>query len=185
MEPSSLYVQLEHIADLPTNRVNSQRNPSLYEVWRQEITEDNEKQTVRRMRWDGKVPEICFGTKASAAPRSTPAAGYGGGELQDQLPPLPEQGGQPCTRRDLGAESQVTGGSRDEVGDTQRQYTPAGTVDAGTREIGVPATPGGGRSGLGRTLTWIVSGMVEKVVLCGALVKKEGQLLCKELSGAP
>ena len=32
----------------------------------------------------------------------------------------------------------VTGGSRDEVGDTHRHDTSAGTVDAGTREIGVP-----------------------------------------------
>ena len=30
------------------------------------------------------------------------------------------------------------GGSRGKVGDTQRQYTPSGTVDAGTRGIGVP-----------------------------------------------
>ena len=33
---------------------------------------------------------------------------------------------------------EVNGGSRDEVGDTQKQYTSAGNVDAGTREIGVP-----------------------------------------------
>ena len=32
---------------------------------------------------------------------------------------------------------EVTGGNRDEVGDTQRRYTSAGTVDTGTREIGV------------------------------------------------
>ena len=31
----------------------------------------------------------------------------------------------------------VTGGSRDEVGDTHRHDTSAGTVDAGTREIEV------------------------------------------------
>ena len=33
---------------------------------------------------------------------------------------------------------EVSGGSRDEVGDTQRQHTSARTVDAGTKEIGVP-----------------------------------------------
>ena len=33
---------------------------------------------------------------------------------------------------------EVSGGNRDEMGDSQKQYTPAGTVDAGTREIGVP-----------------------------------------------
>ena len=32
---------------------------------------------------------------------------------------------------------EVTGGNRDEVGDTQRRYTSAGTMDTGTREIGV------------------------------------------------
>ena len=32
---------------------------------------------------------------------------------------------------------EVAEGNRDEVGDTQRQYTSAGTMDAGTREIGV------------------------------------------------
>ena len=41
---------------------------------------------------------------------------------------------------------EVSGGSRDEVGDTQRWYTSAGPVNAGTREIGVPVTPGEGRS---------------------------------------
>ena len=33
---------------------------------------------------------------------------------------------------------EVAGGSRDEVGDTHRGYTSSGTVDTGTREIGVP-----------------------------------------------
>ena len=42
---------------------------------------------------------------------------------------------------------EVAGGSKDEVGDTQRQYTSIGTVGADTREIGVPVTPGEGRSG--------------------------------------
>ena len=33
---------------------------------------------------------------------------------------------------------EVAGGSRDKVGDTQRRYTSGGTVDANTRETGVP-----------------------------------------------
>ena len=33
---------------------------------------------------------------------------------------------------------EVDGGNKDKVGDTQRRYTSAGTVDAGTREIEVP-----------------------------------------------
>ena len=46
-KPSFPCAQLEHLADLLRNRVNSQWNPSLYEVWRQKILEDIEKQTVR------------------------------------------------------------------------------------------------------------------------------------------
>ena len=45
--------QLEHLANLLRNRVNSQWNPSLYEVWRQKIVEDIEKQTVRRLQSPG------------------------------------------------------------------------------------------------------------------------------------
>ena len=43
MEPSSPCAQLEHITDLLSNRMNSQWNPSLYEVWRPKIAEDIEK----------------------------------------------------------------------------------------------------------------------------------------------
>ena len=68
VEPSSLCAQLEHLADLPRNRVKSQWNPRLYEVWRQKIAEDIEKQTVRRLHWDGKVPGFCSGTRAATAP---------------------------------------------------------------------------------------------------------------------
>ena len=50
--------QVEHLADLLNNRVNCQQDPSLYEVWRQKVTEDIEKQMVRRVCWDGKVPGI-------------------------------------------------------------------------------------------------------------------------------
>ena len=51
-EPSSPNAQLEHLADLLRNRVNSQ-------VWRPKIVEDIEKQTVRRLHWVGKVPGMC------------------------------------------------------------------------------------------------------------------------------
>ena len=103
VEPSSPCVQLECLANLLRNRVNSQRHPNLYEVWRQKIAEDIKKQTVRRLCWDGKVPGICVGTKAAMAPSREPDAGYK--ELDHQLPPLPEQGGKPSTRRDLDAGS--------------------------------------------------------------------------------
>ena len=48
----------------------------LIEVWRTKIAEDIEKQTVRRLHWDGKVPGICVGTEAAAAPGPPPDAGY-------------------------------------------------------------------------------------------------------------
>ena len=57
--------------------MNSQWNPSLYEVWRQKIAEDIEKQAVTRVHWDSKVPGICVETKAAVAPYLAPAAGYG------------------------------------------------------------------------------------------------------------
>ena len=75
-EPSSPSVQLEHLADLQRNLGNSQQNPSLYEVWRPKIVEDIEKQTVKRLHWDGKVPGICAGNQATEAPGPIPAAGY-------------------------------------------------------------------------------------------------------------
>ena len=62
---------------------------------------------------------------------------------------------------------EVARGNRDEVGHTQRQYTPTGTVEAGyiiTREIGVPATPGEGRRiGPCWVLIQIVSSLVRKL----------------------
>ena len=56
--------------------MNSQQNPSLYEVLRPKIAEDIEKQMVRRFHWDTKVPGIYVGTKASVAPGLAPAIGY-------------------------------------------------------------------------------------------------------------
>ena len=65
VDPSSPCAQLEHLTDLLRNGMNSQQNPSLYEIWRQIIAEDIEKQMVRGSCWDGKVPGICMGTKAA------------------------------------------------------------------------------------------------------------------------
>ena len=68
---------MEYLADRLRKRVNSQWNPSLFEVWGQKVAEDMEKQTVRRVCWDCKVPGICARTKAAAAPGLAPAAGQG------------------------------------------------------------------------------------------------------------
>ena len=76
VDPSSPCAQLEHVASHLRNRVNSQQNPSLCEVWRPKIAEDIEKQLVRRLHWDGKVPGICTGTTAAVVPSLVPATGY-------------------------------------------------------------------------------------------------------------
>ena len=78
---------------------------------------------------------------------------------------------------------EVAGRSRDEVGDTQRQYTSTGTVDTGTREIGVQRHLEKGGVGPCQTLTQVVSGLVEKWD-CVVHVKNRRQLLCKELSSS-
>ena len=127
--------------------MNSQQNPSLYEVWRPKIVDDIEKQTVRKMRWDGKVPGIYTGTKAVAAPGPGPAAGA---ELEHQFPPLPEQGGQPSTRRDLDAGSHCRGWGRGEIDTkwvTDRGGThPMGLWTPAPERLGCQVTPGKGRS---------------------------------------
>ena len=74
-DSSSPCAWLEHLDDL-RNRVNSQLNPSLYEVWRPKIVEDIEKQMVRRLCWDSKVSGICTGTWAAVSSRPSPTAGY-------------------------------------------------------------------------------------------------------------
>ena len=43
VEPNSPCAQLEHLADLLRNRVNSQQYPNIYEDWRTKIVEDIEK----------------------------------------------------------------------------------------------------------------------------------------------
>ena len=42
-KPSFPCAQLKQLADFLRNRVNGQRNPSLYEVWRPKIVKDIEK----------------------------------------------------------------------------------------------------------------------------------------------
>ena len=41
------------------------------------LTENIEKQMVRRLFWDGKIPGICVGTKAAAVPGPVPITGHG------------------------------------------------------------------------------------------------------------
>ena len=106
-------MKMGHLADLLKNRVNSQWNPSLYEVWKPMIAEDIEKWMVRRLCKGSKVPGTCMGMKAAVTPGLVPGAGHQ--LLQEiwrrailaiatlQLPPLPEQGRQSRTRRDLDA----------------------------------------------------------------------------------
>ena len=75
-EPSSPCAQLEHLANLLSNRVNSQWNPSLYEVWRPNIVEDIEKPTMKRL---SQVRSLVSaqGPRSLWPPSQAPAAGYG------------------------------------------------------------------------------------------------------------
>ena len=57
--------QLGHLTNLLKNKVNSQQNPILYEVWNPNMAEDVEKQMVRRLYRDSKVPRTCMGTKVA------------------------------------------------------------------------------------------------------------------------
>ena len=106
------------------------------------IVEDIEKQMVRRVHWDGKVPGASAGTRAVAASGPECASACRtilGREPGQQLPPLPN-------REDRVAPGwswmlEVSRENKDEVGDAQRQCLPAETVDIGwvfTREIGEP-----------------------------------------------
>ena len=106
--------------------MNSQWNPSLYEVWRQKIAEDVEKQVVRRVCWDSKVPGICARTKVAVPP--------GRCLLQDMGRRVRAPAPSPTREGSLAPGGtwvlEVPGGNTDEVGDTQRCCSPAGTVDA-------------------------------------------------------
>ena len=101
-EPTSSCTQMGHLVDLLKNRVNSQQNPSLYEVWKPKTAEDVEKQMVRRLFKDGKLPGTCMGTlEVPVLALSWRRAGSA--IVTSQLCPFPEQGRQPHTRKDLGA----------------------------------------------------------------------------------
>ena len=119
VEPSSPCAQLEHLADLLRNRVNSQWNPSLYEVWRQKFTENIEKQMVMRLNWDGKVPGIYSGTKAAAAPSWRRLKDTG---RRVRTPaPSPIRAGRAAWHQERPGCWKSLGVNTDKVGDTQRQ----------------------------------------------------------------
>ena len=126
-EPISPCTQFEDLADLLRNRVNSQRNPSLYEVWRQKIKDDIEKQMVRRLHWDGKVAGICMRTKAAMPPAWHLPQDPWRSQITSSLPYQSREG---STAPGGTWVLEVPGGNTDEVGDTQRCCSPAGTVDA-------------------------------------------------------
>ena len=80
-------------------------------IWslKAKIVEDIEKQKVRRLHWDGKVPVTCTRNKSAAVPGLVPGAEVCGclmsfgREPDHQLPPLPKKGRQHYTNRDLDA----------------------------------------------------------------------------------
>ena len=144
VEPSSPCVQLECLANLLRNRVNSQRHPNLYEVWRQKIAEDIKKQTVRRLCWDGKVPGICAGTRDAAPLAQRP--------LQDTARRVRAPAPSPTRARRAAWHQEVPGcwkslGDIETKWETHRSSThPLGLWMPAPEKLGCRATPGEGRS---------------------------------------
>ena len=136
-QPSSPCAQLEHLSNLLRNRVNSQWNSSLYEVWRPKIAQDIENLTVRQLHWDSKIPGIFAGTKADEAwPSPAPATGYREESQSTSSLPYQSRKGSPAPGGSWVVE--VAGRNTDKVGDTHRRYTSSGPVDASPPKMGVP-----------------------------------------------
>ena len=181
VEPSSPCAQLEHLADLLRNRVYSQRNPSLYEVWRPKTVEDTEKQTVR-LPWDGKVAGICA--------RPSAAVALAWHLTQDNWKRVRSPATSP-TRAGRAAQHQEGPGSWKSLGEIEMKWeTHRGDVHLlglwtpAPEQLGCWETPGEGRRVEPcQTLTWILSRLVRKLgcVKSLVLVKNGRQLLCKEL----
>ena len=90
MESTSLCVQVDHLADLLRERVNSQMYTSIYERWRPKLYRTLKNYTVRRVLWDYKVPGTIAGTRVAAAPGPAgvgPAAEFlGESQVNSSLP---------------------------------------------------------------------------------------------------
>ena len=183
-EPSSPCAQLEHLPDLLRNRVNIQQNPSLYEVWRPKIVEGIDKQMVKRLHCDAKVPGISTGIQVAVAlglclPQDT---------WRRVRSPAPSP-----TRTGRAAQHQEGLGCWKSLGGIEMKCE---THRGGTRPLGLwtltpeklrcQVTPGEGKSWavLVPDLDSLQTGW--KVVLCETTgtFKKDGQLLCKELSSS-
>ena len=167
--------------------MNSQWNPSLYEVWRQKIVEDIEKQTVRRLQSPGERslgsvqgPRLLWPLVRCLLQDT--------GRRVRSLAPSPtragraawHQEGPACWKSLWGLEMnwETHRGGIHPVG----LWTPVKSLP---EKLGCQVTPGEGRRvGLCWTLTWIVSRLVRKLgcVKSHVLVKNGGQLLCKELT---
>ena len=134
-EPSSPFAQLEHLANLLRNSEQPMES-QLIRSLKAKIVEDIEKQMVRRLRWDGKVPGICAGTQATVAPGSALVTRYR--EESQITNSLRYQSREGSLAPGGTWMLEVAGGNRDEMRDTWRQYTSTRTVEASTREIEVP-----------------------------------------------
>ena len=182
VEPSSPCAQLEHLADLLRNRVNSQWNPSLYEVWRPKIVDDIEKQMVRRLCWDSKVPGTCMRTKAAAAP------GQGLPQDPGSPAPSPTRAGRAAWQPEGSECLKLLGGIETKWETCRGGVHPLGLW---TLARSLPEKLGshvslakGRRVGPCWTPTLIVYRLVRKLgsVKSHALVNTGRQLICKELS---
>ena len=100
-EPTSPYAQVEQLTNLLKNRVNSQWNPSVHGRLEAKTIENIEKQTIRRLYWDNKVPGTRAGTRAAAAPSLVPQDPWM--RAKSTAPSPAKQGGQSGTMMDLDA----------------------------------------------------------------------------------
>ena len=75
--------QRGHLADILKNRMNSQWNPSFYEVWKPITVKEVEKQMVRKLRWDSKVSGTWAGTKAAGVQDLAPGSVAAPGALEE------------------------------------------------------------------------------------------------------
>ena len=159
-EPSSPCAQLDHLAHLPRNRVNSQQNPSLQEVWRQETAEDTEKQTARRVSWDGKVPGVCAGTTAAEA--WVPHLSRDTGRRVRGPAPSPTRAGW-AVRHQEGPGCWKSRGDVETKGETHRGHPqPLGLWMPAPEKLGCGRYLEKGGVGPCQTLTPTVLGLVEK-----------------------
>ena len=125
-DPTSPCAQLEHLADLLRNRVNIQWNPS---IGRPKIAEDIEKTDSEEIALGWKGPwdlhrDLGLCGLGQCLPWDT-------GRTVRSPAPIPTRAGRAAWHQEGPGCWKSLGGIETRVGNTQKQHTSAGTVDAG------------------------------------------------------